>query len=138
MIKIDLKMVAGEFDMISSETHLFYNKETGKFEFYNEYMDLEDDDFEKYDDNEWIAAPSQRDLDEYSIMEDFIDTVSDPRKNELLSVSIEGRGAFRRFKDTLYRVELVDEWYSYKHDAFVEVAREWCERNGIDYLEKSF
>jgi len=137
MKKLDLNMVAGEFDMISSETHLFYNKETGEFDFYNEYMDMEDDDFEKYDGNDWIAAPSQRDLNEYSIMEDFIDTVSDPRKNELLSVSIEGRGAFRRFKDTLYRVDLVDEWYSYKHDAFVELAREWCERNGIDYIEKS-
>jgi len=68
-------------------------------------------------------------------MEDFIDTVSNQQKNELLSVSIEGRGAFRRFKDTLYRVDLVDEWYSFKHEAFIEVAREWCERHGIRYFE---
>ena len=137
MKKLDLNMVAGEFDMISSETHLFYNKETGEFDFYNECMDMEDDNIEKYDGNEWVAAPNQRDLNEYSIMEDFIYTVSDSHKKELLSVAIEGRGAFRRFRDTLYRVDLVDEWYSYKHDTFVELAREWCERNGIDYIEKS-
>jgi RimJ/RimL family protein N-acetyltransferase len=127
-------MVAGEFDMVNSETYLFYNRVTGEFDFYNEYMDMEDDDSEKYEDDMWIAAPSQRDLDEYSIMEDFIDTVLDSQKKELLSVAVEGRGAFRRFKDTLYRVDLVDEWYSFKHNAFVEIARQWCERHSIDYI----
>jgi len=136
-MKLDLNKVAGEFDVISSETRLFYNTETGEFNWYNDYMDMEDDDSEKFDDDAWIAAPNQRDLNEYSIMEDFIYTVSDSHKKELLSVAIEGRGAFRRFKDTLYRVDLVNEWYSYKHDAFIELAREWCEGNGIGYIEKS-
>jgi hypothetical protein len=135
MIKHDLNMVAGEFDIVNSETYLFYNRETGELDFYNEYMDMEDDDSEKYEDDMWIAAPSQRDLDEYSIMEDFIDRVPGSQKKELLSVAIEGRGAFRRFKDTLYRVDLVDEWYSFKHNAFVEIARQWCERHGIGYIE---
>jgi hypothetical protein len=135
MIKLDLNMVANEFDMVNSETYLFYNRETGEYDFYNEYMDMEDDNPEKYEDDIWIAAPNQRDLDEYSIMENFIDTVPDLQKKELLSVVIEGRGAFRRFKDTLYRVDLVDEWYSFKHNAFVEIARQWCERHGIDYIE---
>ena len=134
---LDLNKVAGEFDIISSETRLFYNTETGEFDWYNDYMDMEDDGSEKFNDDAWIAAPNQRDLNEYSIMEDFIYTVSDSHKKELLSVAIEGRGAFRRFKDTLYRVDLVNEWYSYKHDAFIELAREWCEGNGIGYIEKS-
>ena len=135
MRRLNLNKVADEFDIISSETNLFYNKEIGEFEFYNEYMDMEDYDFEKYDGDEWIAAPSQWDLDEYRIMKKFIRTVSDSHKNELLSVAIEGRGAFRRFKDTLYSVDLVDEWYSYKHEAFVEIAREWCEKYEIKYDE---
>ena len=110
-------------------------REIGEFEFYNEYMDMEDDDFEKYEGDDWIAAPSQWDLDEYRIMEKFICTVSDSHKYELLCAAIVGRGAFRRFKDTLYRVDLVDEWYSYKHEAFVKIAREWCERYGLKYKE---
>ena len=133
MKKLNLNKVADEFDIISSETNLFYNKEICEFEFYNEYIDMEDDDFEKYDGDDWIAAPSQWDLDEYRIMEKFISTVSDSHKYELLSAAIVGRGAFRRFKDTLYRVDLLDEWYSYKHEAFVKIAREWCERYGIKY-----
>ncbi|MCL2489508.1 MAG: GNAT family N-acetyltransferase [Propionibacteriaceae bacterium] len=134
-MKLDLSMVANEFDMISSDTHVFYNSETGEFDFYNEYMEMEDGDPEKFDDDVWIAAPSQWDINEYRMMEHFVGTITDPRKNEMLSVAIEGRGAFRRFKDTLYRVDLVDEWYSFRQDAFIDVAREWCEENGLDYVE---
>ena len=90
---------------------------------------------EKFEDDIWIAAPSQRDIREYDIMADFTETVSDPRKNELLCVALEGRGAFRRFKDTLHRVDLADEWYTFKRKAYVEIAREWCEENGIKYLD---
>ena len=134
---LDLNMVGGEFDIISSETRLFYNIETGEFDWLNEFMDFEDDDSEKFDDDAWIAAPGQRDLDEYSIMENFIYTVSDPRKNELLCVAIEGKGAFRRFKDTVYREDLSDEWYSFRHNAFVEIARAWCESYNLDYFENT-
>jgi hypothetical protein len=45
------------------------------------------------------------------MMVSFVETVSDSHKNELLCVALEGAGAFRRFKDTLYRIDLTDEWY---------------------------
>ena len=94
MIKLDLYKATDEFDIISSETSLFYNVKTGEFEWHNEDMEMEDDDFEKYEGDEWIAAPSQWDINEYSIIKDFVNTVPDLHKNELLSVAIEGRGAF--------------------------------------------
>ena len=135
MKMLDLKKAAEEFEIISSDTQLFYNIETGEFDYYSDFMDIDDADAEKFEDDAWICAPRQYDINEYDIMVDFTDTVTDPRKNELLSVSLEGRGAFRRFKDTLHRVGLVDEWYSFKHKAFMEIAREWCEENDIEYLD---
>jgi len=135
--KLDLGAAAEEFEMISSDTHLFYNVRTGEFDFYNDFMDLEDDDAEKFEYDDWVSAPHQQDIGEYDIMVDFAETVSDPRKNELLSVSLEGRGAFRRFKDTLHRVGLIDEWYTFKHEAYIEIAREWCEKKGIEYVDKT-
>jgi hypothetical protein len=137
MKKLKLSEIADEFTVISSESSLFYNTETGEFEYYSGYMDLGDDDIEKYENGIYIAAPSQWDLDEYSIMEEFVGTVADPYKNELLSVAIEGKGAFRRFKDTLYRVDLTDLWYTFKNNAFIEIAREWCEGNGIEYVQNA-
>ena len=50
MKKLNLKKAAEEFDMIDSETHLFYNIETGEFDFYSDFMDgvdLYDDTFDK-------------------------------------------------------------------------------------------
>ena len=136
MKKLDLNHAAGEFEAISDEHQLFYNIETGKFDFYIDpiYSGIEDD-YERFEEECWIAAPGQRDLNEYDIMADFAESVPDPRANELLSVALEGKGAFRRFKDTLHRVGLADEWYDFKHKAFVDIAREWCEENEIEYID---
>jgi len=132
--KLDLSEAAGEFEMIGSETHLFYNVETGEFDFYIDFMEEDTADPMKFEDDAWVAAPSQWDIGEYNIMTDFAETVTDRQKRELLSVALHGKGAFRRFKDTLNRVRLVDEWYAYKRKAFIKAAREWCERNDIPYL----
>ena len=135
MKKINLKAAAEAFEMIDGEMHLFYNTETGEFDFYSDFMDFDETDSEKFEDDCWLRCPSQRDIGEYDIMADFADTVTDPRKNELLSVALEGRGAFRRFKDTLHRVDLAEEWYAFKHLAYVEIAREWCEDNELPYVD---
>ena len=140
MKKLDLNKAAEEFETIDAETYMYYNTETGEFDFYTEFMlaDLPGEiDTEKFEDDEWIAAPSQRDLNEYRIMEDFVGSVTDTRANELLFVALEGRGAFRRFKDTLRRVSLEEEWYAFKRKAYIEIAREWCEENEIEYIDNT-
>ena len=138
MKKLNLKNAAEEFETIDSETHMFYNKETGEFDFYADFMlyDMPDEiDVEKFYDEVWVAAPRQYDLNEYDVMVDFAESVSDPRANELLCVALEGKGAFRRFKDTLHRVDLTEQWYAFKRNAFIEIARQWCSENGIEYEE---
>jgi len=135
--KLDLSEAAGEFEMIGSETHLFYNVETGEFDFYIDFMEEDIADVEKFEDDAWVAAPSQWDIGEYNIMTDFTESVSDRQKRDMLRVALHGKGAFRRFKDTLDRVRLVDEWYAYKRKAYIKAAREWCERNDIPYLDSA-
>lgn len=62
----------------------------------------------------------------YRDMEDFIARVRDPRAREALARAIAGRGAFRRFKDTLLDfTELREAWFRF-HDARMErQAIEW-------------
>jgi predicted nucleotidyltransferase len=62
----------------------------------------------------------------YGDMQDFIALVRDPRARELLERAIEGRGAFRRFKDTLLEFpDLREAWFKF-HDARMERrALEW-------------
>lgn len=50
-------------------------------------------------------------------MEDFIATMEDEHLAELLEVAIQGKGAFRRFKDVLARYsEEREVWFRFKDE----------------------
>jgi hypothetical protein len=65
-------------------------------------------------------------------MVDFIDGVEDEHIAELLRVAINGRGAFRWFKDVLldYREER-EKWFNFKNVRMQERAVEWLDDIGI-------
>jgi Uncharacterised protein family (UPF0158) len=68
----------------------------------------------------------------YGDMEDFVACVRDIRARDLLERAIVGRGAFRRFKDTLFDFpELRRAWFAF-HDARGERrAIEWLVERGL-------
>lgn len=47
--------------------------------------------------------------------------------------SNEGKGAFRRFKDTVQRYGIENRWYSYREEVLKNIAINWCENNNISY-----
>jgi len=75
--------------------------------------------------------------DAYQDMETFIETVADPRLQRELERAISGRGAFRRFKDTLldYPAER-QRWFAFQNDVMRQRAIEWLHNNGIEPLPK--
>ncbi|OQB12475.1 MAG: GTP pyrophosphokinase [Firmicutes bacterium ADurb.Bin193] len=131
-----LEDVAEEMQMTNDESSIYYNTETGEFVYYSEYYSDDDIDPVEFEEDKYISLPSQHDIGEYDMMEHFADNVRDNRKRELLLVALEGKGAFRRFKDTLDRVDLREEWYHHRDKAYIEVAREWCVKNEISYKMK--
>jgi len=137
MKKLNLKEAAGEFEMINSETYVFYNAETGEFGHYMEGVDPEYDDRERFEGDDWIAGPDVYEINEYGMMVDFADGVTDPRASELLSVALDGKGAFRRFRDVLHRVGLTKEWEVFRRNAYADIVREWCNDNKIPYEDVS-
>ncbi len=68
---------------------------------------------------------------EWSIMQDFANSVSSERISEDLLNAIHGSGAFRYFKDTLRRHRIEKEWYAFRSEALAEIARDWCEENQV-------
>lgn len=84
----------------------------------------------------FILLPSQEEIHEYGIMEDFIDTLSSGPQIDTLQRAIQGRGAFRRFKDTLLRFGIAESWYRFRDEAMGQIALAWCEEHGIP-VEKS-
>jgi hypothetical protein len=120
-LKINLGDLCEAIDDNSFEHEYFLDLETGEILFVSEDMDDEEtaelkdrieDDFERY---EWI--PKAESYQGYQDMVDFIDTVDDTHLVELLEVAINGKGAFRRFKDVLLKyTEERDRWFRFKDD----------------------
>lgn len=81
----------------------------------------------------FISLPSQFDINEYNIMEEFCLEIKNDNISNTLYNSIKGREAFRRFKDKIKRFGIEEEWYRYRDEAIKRIAIEWCEENGITY-----
>lgn len=50
--------------------------------------------------------------------------------------SIEGRGAFRYFRDTDHDLGIADAWYVWREDAFRGIAIEWLEEHSVNCIDK--
>ncbi len=75
----------------------------------------------------YAAIPKQDSREGYGDMEEFIWSLNDDHLREILEVAIQGRGAFRRFKDALYRhPDAEAAWFAFRD------ARE--RRRMIDWL----
>jgi hypothetical protein len=86
--------------------------------------------------NDYISLPSKFQVHEYSIMEKFCLSIDDDQLRDLLYYSTKGSGAFRRFKDNICKYNLEEEWYKFRDKAIKRIAIEWCENNGINYIEE--
>jgi predicted nucleotidyltransferase len=68
----------------------------------------------------------------YRDMQDFVARVPDRRAADLLERAIEGRGAFRRFKDTLFEFpELRETWFKFHDVRMRRRAIEWLVDVGL-------
>ncbi len=83
----------------------------------------------------YLKLPTQWDVHEYQMMEQFIRSLEDEKVAGLLAVTIHGAGAFRRFKDSIYQLDLEKQWYDFRDNAYKEIAREWCREQCILYIE---
>ena len=69
----------------------------------------------------------------WRIRADFVATVEDPELRRALEDALDGRGAFRRFKDVIDRQE--DErqrWFRFEEERLLEEARSQLEQDGIE------
>jgi len=91
-----------------------------------------EDDADAGDDPErWLWVDNTGSAAGYRDMVDFIGTVRDPDRANRLGIAIQGRGAFRRFKDTLahWPGEL-QGWYGFSDDRQRGRARAWLAEAG--------
>lgn len=84
-------------------------------------------------DNRYLLIPKQDSYECYQDMEIFISSLEDEHLREVLAVAIQGSGAFRRFKDVLYRYhEAQHNWFKFSDKRQKQRIIEWLNINGIE------
>lgn len=119
--RIDLSSLAEALEDHSLETTWYFDPATGSVEPRMEaerFLESSEDDDD--DERKLIAVDPIPSGVGYEDMLDFIARVTDPRARDLLERAVAGRGAFRRFKDTLFEFpELRKSWFEF-HDTRME------------------
>lgn len=140
-MKVKLEDVIEALDSAGPEMQFYYSTKTEEVLMVFDGMVNGDDNMELIEEIEeswiedYIPLPDQYQIHEYSIMEDFVYEHATGKAQELLEHAMQGRGAFRRFKDKLYDLDLEQQWYKFRDDAYEKIARDWCEKYNIDIVE---
>ena len=135
-MKVKLDTIVGGLEIVSDTFDVYFNPKTNEIDFIDLfsnpsfYTDEEDSIPE-----DAIFLPSQFEIHEYSIMENFIYTIEDEEIYGELLFAIRGRGAFRNFKHQIHRFGIQDDWYGFKEEKFIRIAKGWCDQHNIPYEE---
>ena len=85
--------------------------------------------------DDYLVLPDQFAIHEWSIMEQFSESVDDDRWRDELLTAIHGSGAFRYFKDTIHRLGIQKDWYAFRDEALSEIARDFLEAHEIPFVD---
>ncbi|MEY2423002.1 MAG: hypothetical protein QOI95_3069 [Acidimicrobiaceae bacterium] len=93
--------------------------------------DVDDDDEDEDEDGRWLWVNAEAFDEGYRDMRAFVADVDDPGVADRLSIAIDGKGAFRRFKDTIGRwPDVEDKWYRFSDERRRGRARAWLRDAG--------
>ncbi|MBA7679259.1 hypothetical protein ES703_87546 [subsurface metagenome] len=141
LLRIDLDELCSAAEDSSYEHEYYLDLETGEILFLSDYMD--DEESEKLRDrideepDRYEQIPKAESHEGYEDMQDFIATVEDEHLAELLDVAINGKGAFRRFKDVLLSYpEERERWFKFKDDRVQGRALEWLDDIDVTLSEE--
>ena len=132
----DLEMafeLAASFEagMLEGPSRAYLDLETGQIV----WPESEEDGEDFFFDERYLAVPHERDGIEYHDMEDFISSLDDDARRAKLSEAIEGRGAFRRFRNIIHGsgdIELRHAWHWFETRRVRERIVAWLEDAGIE------
>ena len=133
---VELEKIIEGLEMIDEIVDCYYNAEKDEIFLSNigEYENLNEDELDELFEKS-IILPTQYEINEYQMMIDFIDTVNDKNIKEKLQNLIQEKGAFRRFKDYCFEVNIIQDWYNYREEKYKEIAINWCKENDLKYKE---
>lgn len=140
---VKLALVKEAIEMADDNSRAYYDLEKNELIWYidGEGYGLDEDDevMDEIIEEGWLTRffrlPEKREINDYSVMESFIENeVPEIYVNPFLR-AINGRGAFRNFSDCIDTYDLREEWYAYKDKAYRMMAIRWCDNNDFNFTE---
>ena len=131
---VTLSKIIDGLEMVDHMVDCYYNPVKDEIFLSNigEYGDLSEDEIDELFE-ESIILPTQYEINEYQMMVDFIDTIENLEIKNNLQRLIQGKGAFRRFKDYCFEMDIIQDWYKYRDEKYKEIAIDWCKQNQLEY-----
>jgi hypothetical protein len=135
-ISIDWVELEGALENNSPELHSFLNKATGdvvRIFRGSEGAEQRLREVENDDDYLYIEPISSR--EQYRWMEEFIEATEEPNLKDKLNIAIDGKGAFRRFKDVLVGYpEERERWFAKRSVKLRTHITEWLTAKNMEAL----
>ena len=131
---IDPYMLEAAMEDSNLANKYFLNLVTGEVVFFSDYLGLSDEDERLLDEidgsDDYVAIERIPSHQAYQWMVDFVNELvapADEHAAEQLSMALNGQGAFRRFKDTLNRVDdqWLQAWYQWRDKRLEVAVEEW-------------
>lgn len=138
-MKINLNELTDMFDNISSYEYIVYDKKENEYIFVDEmFMGLSEykelmEKFEFDEENRYFFLPNKYIFHDSEIAEEYIYSVRDGKVQNELEYSFCGKERYRKFKETLRRYKLLDDYYSFRENYLKNMAIEWCKKYNFEY-----
>jgi hypothetical protein len=128
--RVDLAAIGEALQDQSGEHSWWLDPRTGEVEpWFEEFQEADQPDPEERGLVPIEPVPSR---EWYRDMADFVERVPDPGARELLARAIDGRGAFRRFKDALFDLpDLRQAWFAFSNRRAEQRAIWWLQIEGL-------
>lgn len=137
-MKIKLQMVVDAIEEVSDAYTSFYDTQKKEVVHLPDEWIIGETDEELMEslENEpdrYLRLPTKYEIHEYSIMEEFVDYLPSGKIKAELNNAIRGKGAFRRFKQSVRYHGIEQLWYDYLAEAYREIAKRWCRDNDLEF-----
>jgi hypothetical protein len=131
---VTLSKIIEGLEMVDDIVDCYYNPHKDEIFLSNigEYENLSEDEIDELFEKS-IILPTHHEINEYQMMVEFIKTIENEEISNNFQRLIKGKGAFRRFKDYCFEINIIQDWYEYKNEKYKKIAIEWCEKNNLKY-----
>ena len=140
-MKLKLDELVNIFDEIQNYEYIVYDKKENDFIFIDlnmismqEYEELTDK-IEEDEEERYYYLPNSYVFHDSEMIEEYIDEIKNENIQEELEEAFYGKGKYRRFKETLRKFRIENDYYNFREEYLKNMAIEWCQKNNIEYEE---